>query len=253
MTPASMPYTRTVSDVYQDLFGEGSFVGKGIYDVDAFEAGRSKGRVPENRILSHDLLRRLASRAAGLVGDVRLYEDFPSQATPPTRSAQSPLDPRRLAAAAVAVRPCGCRGSSVARKQLPLSWLSQWKVLDNLRRSWSRTGLRSTALLVTGWFMLQLPGALVLDASRLLPCRALLPAPGARSILPNCWPQPTLACRLLQPSRCSVLAPRCCQHRARAVDLACLLPYEALAQPGRDAHRTRESPVRSAGGNLLQW
>ncbi len=52
------PYTRAVSDVYQDVFGEGSFIGKGIYDVDAFEQSL-KGRFPENRILSHDLARRL--------------------------------------------------------------------------------------------------------------------------------------------------------------------------------------------------
>ncbi|MDQ3043492.1 MAG: carbohydrate-binding protein, partial [Acidobacteriota bacterium] len=48
------PYTTATSDVYQDLFGEGSFTGKGLYDVDAFEASL-KGRVPENSILSHDL------------------------------------------------------------------------------------------------------------------------------------------------------------------------------------------------------
>lgn len=53
--PGIDPYTRTVSDVYQDLFGEGSFIGKGIYDVDAFELALA-GRLPENRILSHDLL-----------------------------------------------------------------------------------------------------------------------------------------------------------------------------------------------------
>jgi hypothetical protein len=53
--PGIDPYTRAVSDVYQDLFGEGSFIGKGIYDVDAFERSLN-GRFPENRILSHDLL-----------------------------------------------------------------------------------------------------------------------------------------------------------------------------------------------------
>jgi hypothetical protein len=52
--PGIDPYTRAVSDVYQDLFREGSFIGKGIYDVDAFERAL-KGRFPENRILSHDL------------------------------------------------------------------------------------------------------------------------------------------------------------------------------------------------------
>ena len=53
--PGLDPYTRTVSDVYQDAFGEGSFIGKGIYDVDAFESALAN-RFPDNRILSHDLL-----------------------------------------------------------------------------------------------------------------------------------------------------------------------------------------------------
>ena len=71
------PYTRTVSDVYQDLFGEGSFIGKGVYDVDAFQRTLA-GRFPENRILSHDLLESVYARC-GLVSDVTLYEDYPSR------------------------------------------------------------------------------------------------------------------------------------------------------------------------------
>ncbi len=65
--PGIDPYTRTVSDVYQDVFDEGSFIGKGIYDVDAFERAL-KGRFPENRILSHDLLEGCYARA-GLLSD----------------------------------------------------------------------------------------------------------------------------------------------------------------------------------------
>ena len=75
--PGIDPYTRAVSDVYQDLFGEGSFIGKGIYDVDAFELAL-KGRFPENRILSHDLLEGCYARA-GLLSDVQLYEEHPSR------------------------------------------------------------------------------------------------------------------------------------------------------------------------------
>ena len=60
--PGIDQYTRTVSDVYQDAFDEGSFIGKGIYDVDAFERAL-KGRFPENRILSHDLLEGCYARA----------------------------------------------------------------------------------------------------------------------------------------------------------------------------------------------
>ena len=69
------PYVFTVSDLYQDLFGEGSFTGKGIYDVDAFDTAMA-GRIPENRVLSHDLLEGSLARAA-LATDVEVVEDFP--------------------------------------------------------------------------------------------------------------------------------------------------------------------------------
>ena len=73
--PGIDPYTKAISDVYQDLFGEGSFIGKGIYDVDAFE--RSVGnRIPENSVLSHDLLEGIMGRA-GLVTDITMIEDYP--------------------------------------------------------------------------------------------------------------------------------------------------------------------------------
>ena len=70
------PYAAAVSDVYQDLFGEGSYTGKGIYDVDAFEAALH-GRVPESTLLSHDLFEGIFARA-GLASDVEVVEDFPS-------------------------------------------------------------------------------------------------------------------------------------------------------------------------------
>ena len=75
--PGIDPYTRAISDVYQDLFRQGSFIGKGIYDVDAFERAL-KGRFPENRILSHDLLEGCYARA-GLLSDVQVYEEYPTR------------------------------------------------------------------------------------------------------------------------------------------------------------------------------
>src|SRR5205823_8550447 len=75
-SPAGLdPYAAAVSDVYQDLFGEGSYTGKGIYDVDAFMAALA-GRVPENGLLSHDLFEGIFARA-GLVTDIELFEEFP--------------------------------------------------------------------------------------------------------------------------------------------------------------------------------
>ena len=70
------PYTRVISDVYQDVLKEGSFIGKGIYEVDAFEKTLSE-RFPDNRILSHDLLEGCHARS-GLISDVQLYEEHPS-------------------------------------------------------------------------------------------------------------------------------------------------------------------------------
>jgi hypothetical protein len=77
--PGLDPYTRGISDVYQDLFEEGSFIGKGIYDVDTFVQSVGE-RFPENRILSHDLLESGYARSA-LVSDVQLYEEYPSRYT----------------------------------------------------------------------------------------------------------------------------------------------------------------------------
>jgi cyclic beta-1,2-glucan synthetase len=71
------PYTRVISDVYQDIFGEGSYIGKGIYDVDAFEKVL-RDRFPENLILSHDLIEGCYARS-GLISDVQLYEEYPSR------------------------------------------------------------------------------------------------------------------------------------------------------------------------------
>ena len=71
------PYAAAVSDVYQDLFGEGSYTGKGIYDVDAFEAALD-GRVPDNALLSHDLFEGIFARA-GLASDIEVVEEFPAR------------------------------------------------------------------------------------------------------------------------------------------------------------------------------
>ena len=144
------PYTRVVSDVYQDLFGEGSFIGKGIYEVDAFEQAL-RGRFPENRILSHDLIEGCYARA-GLLSDVQLYEEYPSRYS-----------------ADVSRRHRWIRGDwQLFRWLLPgvpsldarfqknhLSLLSQWKIFDNLRRSLSP--LAVTLLLLLGWTVMPSP------------------------------------------------------------------------------------------------
>lgn len=110
--PGIDPYTRVVSDVYQDLFGEGSFIGKGIYAVATFEQVLA-GRFPDNRVLSHDLLEGCYVRA-GLLSDVRLYERHPQRyATDAKRRA---LGAWRLAVAAMAAA-VGARPRWPARAQ----------------------------------------------------------------------------------------------------------------------------------------
>ena len=92
------PYAAAVSDIYQDLFGEGTYTGKGIYDVDAFERALD-GRIPENTLLSHDLFEGSFARA-GLASDVELVEEFPGQIRCRGQSPAS-LGARRLAAASM--------------------------------------------------------------------------------------------------------------------------------------------------------
>ncbi|HEV7633353.1 MAG TPA: hypothetical protein VGO41_10225, partial [Steroidobacteraceae bacterium] len=115
------PYAAAVSDVYQDVFGEGLFTGKGLYVLEAFEAAMAD-RVPENALLSHDLFEGLFARCA-LVSDIELFEDFPSHSEVAAARAHRwirgdwQLLPWIL----------GLRG--------PLPPLGRWKMLDNLRRS----------------------------------------------------------------------------------------------------------------------
>ncbi len=124
------PYTTATSDIYQDLFGEGSFTGKGFYDVDAFEAAL-KGRVPENAILSHDLFEGLYARC-GLVTDIELLDDFPTHydsfAVRSHRWVRGDWQIARWIFPWVK----DADGRTV-RNRLPL--ISRWKILDNLRRS----------------------------------------------------------------------------------------------------------------------
>ncbi|UNK44094.1 cyclic beta 1-2 glucan synthetase [Luteimonas sp. S4-F44] len=167
--PGIDPYTRTVSDVYQDLFGEGSFVGKGIYDVDAFEQALD-GRLPDNRILSHDLLEGCYARA-GLVSDVRLYEDYPSRyAADVKRRHRWIRGDWQLLPWLLPWVP-SARDGAVRN---PLSWLSRGKLLDNLRRS--LVPVSALALLLFGWLTQPAPLAWTLWLLAVFFAPVLIPA-----------------------------------------------------------------------------
>ncbi|MFH2047567.1 MAG: glucoamylase family protein [Pseudomonadota bacterium] len=145
--PGIDPYTRTVSDVYQDLFGEGSFIGKGIYEVDAFEQ-TLKGRFPENRILSHDLLEGCYARS-GLLSDVMVYEEYPSHYNADVNRRHRWIrGDWQLLQWLLSDVP----SPDEHRQKNQLSWLSQWKIFDNLRRSLVPAAL--TILLLLGWTVL---------------------------------------------------------------------------------------------------
>ena len=128
--PGIDPYTREVSDVYQDIFGEGSFTGKGIYDVDAFSQSLG-GRFPDNLILSHDLLEGSYARA-GLVSDVQFYEDYPYRYTTDVSRRHRWIRGDWQIASWLLTRVPGPGGLVMDN---PISGLSRWKILDNLRRS----------------------------------------------------------------------------------------------------------------------
>ncbi|HSD73137.1 MAG TPA: protein ndvB, partial [Steroidobacteraceae bacterium] len=128
--PGIDPYASAVSDVYQDLFAEGSYAGKGIYDVDAFEAALA-GRVPEGTLLSHDLFEGIFARA-GLVSDIEVVEDYP------TRYDVAAARQHRWARGDWQLLPwlLGRRDAAGADRvhgAVPL--LGRWKMLDNLRRT----------------------------------------------------------------------------------------------------------------------
>ncbi|MBF0575130.1 GH36-type glycosyl hydrolase domain-containing protein [Dysgonomonas sp. GY617] len=128
--PGIDPYTRAISDVYQDVFREGSFVGKGIYDVDAFEQVLAD-RLPENKILSHDLLESTYVRSA-LISDIELYEAYP-----PGYNMDAIRRHRWVRGDWQIIQwllPWVPTFQKKAAKN-PISRLGRWKMIDNLRRS----------------------------------------------------------------------------------------------------------------------
>lgn len=144
------PYTRAVSDAYQDLFGEGSFTGKGIYDVDAFERALA-GRLPDNRILSHDLLEGCYARS-GLASDLAVFENFPQSYAADIKRRQRWIRGDWQLTPWLWPRVPLADGQ---RARNPLPPLARWKILDNLRRSLVAPAL--FLLLILAWTMLDAP------------------------------------------------------------------------------------------------
>ena len=122
------PYASAVSDVYQDLFGEGTYTGKGIYDLEVFERALAD-RVPENTLLSHDLLEGTFTRA-GLVTDIELFDESPS------RYQEAAARQHRWARGDCQLVPWILgRTHSATGKPSEIPAIARWKMLDNLRRT----------------------------------------------------------------------------------------------------------------------
>jgi cyclic beta-1,2-glucan synthetase len=144
------PYAGAISDTYQDVFGEGSFTGKGVFEVDVFNSALA-GRFPENRLLSHDLIEGCFLRT-GLASDVEVLDDFPG-----SYLAQCARVHRWIRGDWQVIPWLGrtAPGENGTRYRNPLSRLHKWKIWDNLRRSlfpasWMLMG-------VMGWVLLPRP------------------------------------------------------------------------------------------------
>ena len=144
------PYTTAVSDIYQDLFGEGIFTGKGLYDLNVFEEVLG-GKFPDNKILSHDLLESTYLRTA-LLTDIELFDDYPS-----TYLSYSNRNHRWIRGDWQILqwlfRTVPDQGGG--QQPNPISSLSKWKIFDNLRRSLNPVAL--VVFLLLGWVVL--PGS----------------------------------------------------------------------------------------------
>lgn len=229
------PYTRAVSDVYQDLFDEGSFIGKGIYDIDIFERALA-GRLPENLILSHDLLEGCHARS-GLLSDVQVYEEYPSRYL-------SDIERRHRW-----IRgdwQIGCWILPLVPDQYgklgrnPLSLLSRWKIFDNLRRSVTPAAL--TLVVLLGWMS---PNSAWLSTGAVIFCLA---APALLASLESFLHKSSEA---TLPRHLHTSLQAFGKHGLQAAFILACLPFEAVI--GLDAMlRTLWRLLVSRRG-LLEW
>ncbi len=229
------PYAAATSDVYQDLFDEGSFTGKGIYDVDAFAAALA-GRVPENAMLSHDLFEGIFARA-GLASDIQVIEEFPA------RHDVGAARQHRWARGDWQLLPWI---TGYTRTTGGLTAVGRWKMLDNLRR----TLLAPLALLTLflGWIgpfaaswtlavvaMLALPYVLALPFA-VLPGRAGITS---RSHLVALWSDVQMAGAriglnlILLPDMALLMLDAICRSLFRLRSRQHLLEWKTAAQAGR--------------------
>ena len=171
------PYALAVSDVYQDLFEEGSYCGKGIYEVDIFETAL-EDQIPENTVLSHDLLEGILARA-GLASDIEVVEEFPS------RYSVAAARQHRWVRGDWQLLPwiLGLNGklrNGSRKTSLPL--MGRWKLIDNLRRSLSAPSALLAMLIA---WLLPIPVAEIWTAYILLTIALPPLLPGFSALIPR--------------------------------------------------------------------
>jgi cellobiose phosphorylase len=233
--PGIDPYTRAVSDVYQDLFYEGSFIGKGIYNIDLFEQSL-ENRFPENRILSHDLLEGSYARC-GLLSDVQLYEEYPSSYVADMKRRHRWIrGDWQIASWFLPVVP----GPGKQLLKNPISALSRWKIFDNLRRSLVPVSL--LLLLLFGWTMSPSPSLWTLTVV------IIIVLPSVITIFWEIWRKPEDMLLLEH----SILAIRLSSHQfVQHLLTFAALPFEAFLN--LDAIIRTNWRMLISHRKLLQW
>lgn len=251
------PYTKASSDIYQDMFGEGSFIGKGIYDVAIFEQALA-GRLPANRILSHDLLEGCYARS-GLLSDVQLYEEYPARYSMDVSRRHRWIRGDWQIASWVLPKIPGPNNQSMAN---PLSALSRWKILDNLRRSLTAAAL--LCLLAFGWAVSPSPLLWSLAVVGLILVPALLSSTLSvfqKSADMSFWQHLNSSVRLI-PRHCSqtVLSLICLPHEALfSLDAISrtlwrlLVSHKHLLQWSPSAGASRHDDTRLSASFRFMW
>ncbi len=225
------PYTHVVSDVYQDLAGQASYLGKGIYDVQALHAVLA-GRFPSAHLLSHDLIEGEHVRTA-LASDIELLELFPEDYRVFCgRQHRWTRGDWQIADWILPTVPDGSPAGS-GRVRNPLNGLSRWKILDNLRRS--LTSVASTLLLVNGCLIAPVPVICALIVALIMLAPLTL----------------QLSHRLTKPWKIDPMVYRePLVNLMRSVLLTALMPHQAFIS--MDAI-IRVGCRRTVGRNLLEW
>ncbi|MBR0346006.1 MAG: hypothetical protein IJI03_12190 [Rudaea sp.] len=228
-------YTRSSADLYHDLFGEGSYTGKGIYDVAAFDR-LLEHRFPDNRILSHDLIEGCFARAT-VATDVVVFEEYPATYAVENNRRQRWIRGDWQIAAWLGPWVPVANGRCEFNR---LSLLSRWKLLNNLRRSLFEPA--ALALLILAWF--------AGSAAALLTIAMLLPF-----LVPAVWQfGRTAAERLLDTGKAVIHEPiggALGIHLGRAIFRLACLPYAALQ--GALAIFKTFCRVHLTHRNLLEW